>query len=62
MERQKTERVAEVTGDLVVLEIVTAENLAVSGYSTGIIDLWELASFNKVADDEIAVPGLSSTL
>jgi hypothetical protein len=62
MELQQTERVVEVTGDLVVLQIVTAESLKVGDSFTGITDFWELASFNKVADDEIAVPGMSSFL
>jgi hypothetical protein len=60
MELQQTERVVEVTDDLVVLQIVTAESLKVGDSFTGITDFWELASFNKVADDEIAVPGMSS--
>jgi hypothetical protein len=56
---QRADRVAMLTRDLDDLETLTVEAQAVDGNFVSITDARDLASFNKVSDGEIAVPGSS---
>jgi hypothetical protein len=62
-ERLREERVLELTRNLNELETLVIDHSLVDAHSVGITRDRHLASFNKVSDGEIAVPGASvSTL
>jgi hypothetical protein len=59
VELERADRVAMLVHDLNDLETLMVETEAVDGNFVSIADARDLASFNKVSDGEIAVPGSS---